>query len=31
MQLIARRAIGISENLRKLYGVGFGIASFSGP
>jgi hypothetical protein len=31
MQLIARRAIGISENRRKLYGVGFGIASFSGP
>ncbi len=31
MQLIARRAIGISENRRKLYGVGLGIASFSGP
>jgi hypothetical protein len=31
MQLIARRAIGVSENRRKLYGVGFGIASFSGP
>jgi hypothetical protein len=31
MQLIARRAIGVSENRRKLYGVGFGIALFSGP
>jgi hypothetical protein len=31
MQLIARRAIGVSENRRKLYGVGFGIASFNGP
>ena len=31
MQLIARRAIGVSENRRKLYGVGFGIASVSGP
>jgi hypothetical protein len=31
MQLIARRAIGVSENRRKLYGVAFGIASFSGP
>jgi hypothetical protein len=31
MQLIARRAIGVSENRRKLYGVGFGIASLSGP
>src|SRR5579864_196384 len=31
IQLIARRAIGVSENLRKLYGVGFGIASVSGP
>jgi len=31
MQLIARLAIGVSENRRKLYGVGFGIASLSGP
>jgi hypothetical protein len=31
MQLIARRAIGVSENRRRLYGVGFGIASLNGP
>jgi hypothetical protein len=31
MQLIARLAIGVSENRRKLYGVGFGIASVSDP
>lgn len=31
MQLIARLAIGVSENRRRLWGIGFGIASVSGP